>query len=106
MYGEQISDLFNEFASLTDASDHARFNETWSRNLNYFEKRIVENKSGFLVGSSLSWADIYLAQMVEFMDIRQDEILSYFPYVRRLTTKVRDIPLIADWIRRRPSTEG
>lgn len=104
MYAEQLSDLFDECANTNDVS---ALNETWARNLKFFERQLATNRNGFLVGSSLSWADIYLAQMVEFIDehIRR-ELMVKFPHVRIQTSKVREIPLIADWIRRRPITDG
>lgn len=104
MYAEQLRDLFDECTNINDLST---LNETWAHHLKFLDSRLGKNGSGYLVGSSLSWADIYLAQMVEFIDdqVRHD-LMKKFSNVKQSTSKVRDIPLIADWIRRRPITDG
>lgn len=114
MYGAQLGDLFDEYAKY-EHNDQSAFasaaqNQTWSKNLRFFEQRILKNRlaSGFLVGSSLSWADLYLAQIVEFIDDdrRRESVLAGFPNVKSLIARIRDSEQVADWIRRRPQTDS
>nr|AIT99308.1 glutathione S-transferase sigma 7 [Brachionus koreanus] len=102
MYGAQLGDLFDAFStSFNSNTTLSFFTEVWPRNFQFFEDRLNKNGNGFLVGKRLSWADIYLSQMTDFIQ-NKDEFLNKFPLVKALDKKVRSIPKIADWIKRRP----
>lgn len=107
MYVEQLGDLFDFYINSNDEqSQFILYNQTWPQNLRYFEKRLAKNGNGFLVGAGPSWADIYLSQMVEFLNDKMNAYLVNFPNVKSLTDKMREIPQIADWIKRRPLTDN
>ena len=83
-----------------------KFNEqTIPHYLGLFEKKIKESKSGYLAASGLTWADLHLMNVVEWFDEAQVEILGKFQLVKEHYDKVRALPAIADWIRKRPKTE-
>lgn len=106
MYGAQLGDLFNGYASaLNNNQTETFFNEVWPQNFQLFENRLAVNRNGFLVGRRLSWADIYLSQITDFLGNRKENMLSRFPLIRALDQRVRSIPRIANWIQTRPVTD-
>jgi hypothetical protein len=111
MYAHQMGDLFNRIAEVVIETNSQRqleleerlFNQTWPANLDFFERQLRKNSYfGFLIGCSLSWADIYLAQIVELLNERKDTMLLNYPLVRALETRVRTMPRVAEWIANRP----
>lgn len=105
MYGAQMGDLFNAFASANNNNQTENlFNTTWPQNFKFFEDRLAKNGNGFLVGRRLSWADIYLSQLTDFLPESKPEFLNRYPLIKSLNQRVRSIPRIAKWIRNRPVT--
>nr|QUF59406.1 glutathione S-transferase GSTS6/7-4 [Brachionus angularis] len=106
MYGSQVADLFNSINAIIIINQtQASFHEAWNKNLKFFEKRLEINGNGYLVGNSLSWADLYLSQMTDFLFNRKSELLSNYPRIKALDDRVRSFSRIADWLRRRPVTD-
>ncbi|CAF0855834.1 unnamed protein product [Brachionus calyciflorus] len=85
MCGAQMADLFNSYANIID--------------------RLLKNGNGFLVGKKLSWADIYLSQLTDFLGNKKEELLSKFQLINTLDKKIRSIPRISNWIQKRPKTD-
>ncbi|KAK5986592.1 GST C-terminal domain-containing protein [Trichostrongylus colubriformis] len=67
-------------------------------------KFLTKNKSGYLVGESLTWADLYLAEMAEF-NKKVPTLYDGFPEVKAHSEKVRSIPALKKWIETRPETK-
>jgi glutathione S-transferase len=42
------------------------FKETIPKNLGYFEAKAAQNKSGYLIGDSLTWVDLYLIVILDW----------------------------------------
>nr|QUF59407.1 glutathione S-transferase GSTS6/7-5 [Brachionus angularis] len=106
MYGSQVADLFNSLGMVRISNlTESTFNQTWGTNLRFFETRLERNRNGYLVGSRLSWADIYLSQITERLENRKNEVLNNFPRIRDLDQKIRSLSRIAEWIRNRPNSE-
>lgn len=76
---------------------------TWPAQMAIFEKRLVDTNTGFLSGESLSWADIFLSQITDFLYDKKDALLANYPNVKALDARVRTIPRIAKWISSRPA---
>ena len=113
MYGDQISDLLAELYKLRFENDPAKkmelsrklFEETLPNFLKIFENIIIMNHSGFLVTSGLTWADLFLVNIFDFLGDKKAAILANFPRVKALDENVRAVPRIADWLAKRPKTE-
>jgi glutathione S-transferase len=62
--------------------------------------------SGRLVGKSLTWADIYLAHVLNNAEIVNDiKLLSDdYPALKKLSETVFSVPQIKAWIEKRPKT--
>nr|AYN44546.1 glutathione S-transferase S7-1 [Brachionus koreanus] len=106
MYGAQLGDLFNAYGSaINNNQTESFFNQIWPQNFQFFEDRMAFNKNGFLVGKRLSWADIYLSQMTDFLGDRKEDMLNRFPLIRALDQRVRSMPMIDNWIQTRPITD-
>jgi len=74
-----------------------------------FEKMLKHNKggNGFIIGDSLTWADLHLYQMLKSYVTMAGVDLAYlekFPILRSLTEHVDKNAKIAAWIAKRPVT--
>jgi glutathione S-transferase len=81
------------------------FNETLPNNLRLFEERIKKSGSGFLAASGLTWADLHMINVLEWLGDKKETALENFRLVRALDNKVRSIPNIAAWIAKRPKSQ-
>ncbi|WKX93333.1 hypothetical protein Q1695_010968 [Nippostrongylus brasiliensis] len=70
----------------------------------YMTNFLKNNKSGFLVGDSLTWADLYLANFADLLG-KAPTLYDGFPEVKAHAEKVRSIPAIKKWIETRPKSE-
>lgn len=62
-----------------------------------------ENDGKFLVGKSLTWADIYISNMlVKLEDTVDQGILNGYPHLRKLKEAVFSEPKIKAWVDMRP----
>jgi glutathione S-transferase len=113
MYGHQLGDLFNQIAAFNNANETQRevlgprlFNQTWPLNLGFFETRLIRNgRNGFLVGNKYSWADLFLAELIENIPSSRITLLDNYPQVKNLNFQIRSLPQIREWISTRPVTD-
>ena len=100
MYGEQLGDLFNAWKNATD-NKHPEtvYTDVYPQNLVFFEKRLVATGNGLLAGDEVTWADIYLSQMIDFIADKRDQVLKAFPRVRELDDRIRSHPNIKAYLK-------
>lgn len=104
MYGAQLGDLYDLMVNkITKNETHLLFDEIWPENLSFFESQLNKTGTGYLVGDKMSWADLYLSQMTDFLDNEKTPLLNDFPLVRKLDKKVRSLTSIKKWLTRRHS---
>jgi len=76
----------------------------------HFEKFLLQNKGGdgYLVGDSLTWADItlfnHLTGYVQWAGVESLDYLDAYPKLKGLVDRVGKQPGIAAWIAKRPVT--
>ena len=112
MFANQFTDIFNAVAPIllsTNASQDALSNSTVFMvtiplTLTRLEARIVQNGHGLIAGRSISYADIFLASIMDVLGNMRDSVLSAYPNVNALFVRVRSMPRIATWILNRPNT--
>lgn len=120
MYVDQINDLFNEMIKAyfeVDEMKKAQLmiklqNEQAPNNFKIFEAKIFETKlsetnTHYLIGKSLTWADLYLVYIVETL-ISNDVIkqsLENYPELKKHYETIRTLPNIDKWLKSRPVTE-
>jgi glutathione S-transferase len=109
MYTGQLLDLFDQIARYSMETNitvkERLFNETWSRNLAFFESRLNLTNTGFLIGSKITWADLYLSSVLDNLGNRTNSVLEKFNRVKRLDQRVKAIPNVNRWLKQRPVTE-
>ena len=68
---------------------------------------LLVNNSGYLWGGKLTWADLYLANVVDFLyrDPIKDAFSPY-PEITKLRDRVDSQPNMAKWLKERPVTEN
>lgn len=69
-----------------------------------FEQKLAQNGSGYLIGDSLTWVDIYLVALAEWLGEKKDALFAFFPKLKAHDEKIRGLPKIAEWIAKRPVT--
>ncbi|VDL65510.1 unnamed protein product [Nippostrongylus brasiliensis] len=69
----------------------------------YLTKILKNNKSGYFVGDSLTWADLYLACMADHAET-VPEFYDGFPEMKAHSDRIRSIPALKEWIETRPKT--
>jgi glutathione S-transferase len=72
--------------------------------LKIFETQIANNRTGYLVGNSLTVADINFSVLMDLLGDKKDEVLAHVPGLKGLCDRVYAIPTIANWLRTRPVT--
>ncbi|KHJ81993.1 glutathione S-transferase protein [Oesophagostomum dentatum] len=71
----------------------------------YITKFLKANKSGYLVGDSLTFADLYLAEASSEFAKKIPTLYDGFPEIKAHAEKVRSIPALKKWIETRPQTK-
>lgn len=75
------------------------------KNLSIFESRLASNGTGYLVGDSLTVADLFFFTLLEGLKEKKDLVLSKFPHVKRLDERIRANAKISEWLNKRPVTD-
>ncbi|RCN48919.1 glutathione S-transferase protein [Ancylostoma caninum] len=71
----------------------------------FMTKFLKDSKSGYLVGDSLTFADLYLAETSAEFAKKFPTIYDGFPEVEAHAEKVRSNPALKKWIEIRPETK-
>ena len=90
------------------------FQPSWQRSVNssvvsrrtysQVEARLAEKEGVWLVGDSLTWADLYLFHYLTSWAAAIPDLLKPLPKCRELVEAVQEIPLLKEWIAVRPKT--
>jgi len=71
-----------------------------------FEKMLIDNKTGFLVGKHMTFADLAVMDVCDQIDLEcSPEFFAKYPSVTALREKVRSHPKIAAYLSTRKDTE-
>ncbi|GMR42802.1 hypothetical protein PMAYCL1PPCAC_12997, partial [Pristionchus mayeri] len=72
----------------------------------FLEKQAKSNGSnGFLVGDSLTWIDLVVADHMGVVEFHLPRFLDSFPEVQRVRRQVIETPKIKEWLERRPKRQ-
>ena len=113
MYADQVTDFLNEMVKQHMEQDPERKKqlaekfekETAPNNLKLFEERLAKNGTGYLIGSGLTYTDIYLVSLIDWFGPKREETLSHFANLKKLDETVRANKGIAAWLASRPKTD-
>ncbi|XP_021054331.1 glutathione S-transferase alpha-3 [Mus pahari] len=106
MYTEGVADLdeivlhylyippAEKEASLAKIKDKAR-----TRYFPAYEKVLKSHGQDFLVGNRLSRADVYLVQILYHVEELDPSVLTNFPLLKALRTRVSDLPTVKKFLR-------
>jgi len=114
---EMLRDIFELAGRIHFETDEARKaelvkkvkTEDGPRVFGYFEKKITENGGKFLIGESITYADILIAAFVDHMRQNKtpeemEEKAKMCPKVFAMTQAVTETQQIKDWIAKRPAS--
>ena len=69
-----------------------------------FEDKLAKTNSGFFVGKSLTYADLALFWILEWLKDHHDSIFPNFPLLKAHNHMVANIPSLAQHVATRPVT--
>jgi len=117
-YVDAIRDFGNEFRALMSCEDEAKKGELVKKlrevtvpfTLGKFEKILQTQEkthgSKWLVGKSVTWADVVVAHFLTLMETRMKmPLVAGFPTLKRMMDDFYAIKEIKEWIAVRPATE-
>jgi len=110
MLVDGVSDLGNAFYIATDEEKKAKFwNEAFPKWAKYTERILTKNnevtKSGFFVGKELTYADVFIFQILDgFVLPANATALDSFPLLKAHYQQIKERPKIAEWLKKRPVT--
>lgn len=112
MYGDQVTDLMNEMIKARFDADEIRKAQQAQKleaeiipnSMRIFDSRLAKSSSGYLASSGITWADLHLFTVLEWMPNR-DKVLNNYKNVKALDQKIRSMPKIAHWLATRPHTD-
>lgn len=76
--------------------------KTFPAALSLLEKRLTERGGQFMVGNSFSWADLHLFYLCS-EDFLSPTVLSSFPKLSNLVSRIGQMPNIKNWMETRPA---
>jgi glutathione S-transferase len=98
MYSDQLTDLFNKLPE--PSQNNTLISSLFKTYLKPFEARLITN-GGFLAGTRLTYADLYLSSMLENLREQKNETLQEFPFINDLDQRVRSMFRIKDYLQNR-----
>jgi glutathione S-transferase len=112
MYVDQVADLVNEMVKVHYESDEAKKAEITAvfqgeilpKHLTIFETKLNQTNSGYLVGKGLTFADLFLISILEWLGDKKSAAFEHFPALKKHDETVRALPNIAKWLQSRPVT--
>jgi len=112
-FSELINDMFSMMCQTYLETDQTRKSELKSKLANniipltvhYLEEKIRSTNTGYLVGDSLTWIDIYAFNVIEILGQNGKLILEKFPLLNKHFSLVKNIPSIANWLETRPNSD-
>lgn len=72
-------------------------NEILPKTLNGFEKMLGLNRGKFIVGKTLTYADLGLVNAWEWLDDNSKQILNQYPLVKSHDCFIRTIPCVGEY---------
>ncbi|RNA33069.1 putative glutathione S-transferase 7 [Brachionus plicatilis] len=112
MYGDQISDLLNEFAKFMMEQDETKKQEIFQKlqneimpfHMKFFEAKLAQSKTGFFFDSGLTWIDLYLFNLLGLLGDQRNQLFEHFKAVKNLYDKVSEHGKIKAYLETRPET--
>nr|AYN44499.1 glutathione S-transferase S3 [Brachionus rotundiformis] len=113
MFGDEISDLMNEFAKFMMEQDEAKKKEIFEKLQNeiiphymkFFEAKLANSKTGFFFDSGLTWIDLYLFNLLGLLGEQRNQLFEHFKAIKTLYDKVSEHGKIKTYLENRPETE-
>jgi len=110
-----FGDVLSQFSTIMKAEPEKKAElvkkfaeEALPEGLRKLEKLLEKNKGGdgFFVGDSLTWADFAITHGLSMTAVFEiDPHLENYPKLKALTERVKTLPQIAEWIKKRPVTQ-
>nr|QVK45610.1 glutathione S transferase [Brachionus paranguensis] len=112
MYGDQISDLLNEFAKFMMEQDETKKQEIFQKlqneimpfHMKFFEAKLAQSKTGFFFDSGLTWIDLYLFNLLGLLGDQRNQLFEHFKAVKTMYDKVSGHGKIKAYLETRPET--
>jgi hypothetical protein len=71
--------------------------------MNMYETRLASTKSGFFVDSGLTFVDLRLFNLIDYVGSKHnDAVLEAYPAVKKLDASVKTYGKVSSWLAKRP----
>lgn len=112
MYVEQVVDVLNAYLriyfdeSIQDKSERlSRFESNILNNdLRLIDKKLETNNFGVLVGEDITWADLYLFNLVDILSHSFKDIHENYPNIKKHTDKIKRHRRLSEYLMGRIET--
>jgi len=113
MFVDGHDDVLKHFVPWFLEKDPAKKKEIWQKLetehiapfLKLYEKFLTETGTGYFVTNSVTWADLYLFEVLHSLKNVSPHLFEGHPKLVEFINKVANEPKIKAWIEKRPKTE-
>jgi glutathione S-transferase len=93
--------IFNKDASKKDQLT-TEFKEKFETTLANLEAQLKSRGGQFFAGNQLTWADLQLFNILDFLKTLHPTAVNSAPLLKNLAARVADVPNIKQWVKTRP----
>lgn len=103
---DQVTDIFNGVRLIYGQPDsdskqvalQTAFNQTYPRMLLDIQCILEKNQSGYLVGETVTYADLYLVNLYDWFCESKGDILNKLPLLKEHDQKIRNMESLRDFL--------
>jgi len=99
---KMVRAFFEKDEAKKEAMKQEIIQDSIPQQLGNMERRIQENPAGWLFGTKVTYIDLNLYIIVDFMKLFKESALDGYPGVEKLVNSVGALPNIAKWLKNRP----
>jgi glutathione S-transferase len=109
-FADEISELAESMINYFHNENDKKIEENFFNTLlpEYYgilNRKIEKNKSGYLIGDRLTWIDLFLFSVIEWLsDERNHKLIESCPYLKAHCEKISNEKGIKEWLSTRPKT--
>jgi len=100
MLCEHIADLFKEAKKNfheTTKFENKTNDEILISTLKLLEDRLNQTATGFLIGSRLTWSDLFLANIFDIINRKSQANLDNFPAIKKHRDAIKSLPNVVKY---------
>ena len=113
MYAEQLNELYTLLINYHMETNQEHKNETKLKlcsvhipvSMMLMEDKLRTTSTGYLIGDSITWVDLFLYNILEILGQSCSLILEKFCLLKAHFYRIKNMPQIAYWLENRPKSD-